>query len=65
LNHDALNDFRPGDEDNEALMDGALTPNVAALAAVEAISLERVAQDGMRVREVRVRRNRRGQATRR
>lgn len=47
VNYHALNDFRAG---NEALMDELLTDNVAALAAVGAISLERVAQDGMRVR---------------
>ena len=47
VNHLALNDFRAG---NEALMDEPLTDNVAALAAVGAIRLEWVAQDGMRVR---------------
>jgi transposase len=47
VNYHALNDFRAG---NEVLMDELLTDNVAALAAVGAISLERVAQDGMRVR---------------
>ncbi|MCB1895894.1 MAG: IS1182 family transposase [Zoogloeaceae bacterium] len=47
VNYHALNDFRSG---NEALMDEVLTGNVAALASVGAISLERVAQDGMRVR---------------
>lgn len=47
VNYHALNDFRAG---NEALMDELLTNNVAALASVGAISLERVAQDGMRVR---------------
>jgi transposase len=47
VNYHAINDFRSG---NEALMDELLTDNVAALAAVGAISLERVAQDGMRVR---------------
>ena len=47
VNYHALNDFRAG---NEKLMDEMLTDNVAALAAVGAISLERVAQDGMRVR---------------
>src|SRR5438128_1588684 len=47
VNYHALNDFRGG---NEALMDELLTDNVAALAAVGAISLQRVAQDGMRVR---------------
>jgi transposase len=47
VNYHALNDFRSG---NEALMDELLTDNIAALAAAGAISLERVAQDGMRVR---------------
>jgi len=47
VNYHALNDFRAG---NEALTDELLTDNVAALAAAGAISLERVAQDGMRVR---------------
>jgi transposase len=47
VNYHALNDFRSS---NEALMDELLTVNVAALAACGAISLERVAQDGMRVR---------------
>lgn len=47
VNYHALNDFRSG---NETLMDQVLTANVAALAAAGAISLERVAQDGMRVR---------------
>lgn len=47
VNDHALNDFRAG---NEALMDELLTDNVAALAAVGAITLQRVAQDGMRVR---------------
>lgn len=47
VNYHALNDFRSG---NEALMDEVLTANVAALAAAGAINLERVAQDGMRVR---------------
>jgi len=47
VNYHALNDFRA---DNEALMDNLLTDNVAALAAAGAISLTRVAQDGMRVR---------------
>lgn len=47
VNYHALNDFRAG---NEKLMDEVLTNNVAALAAVGAIELERVAQDGMRVR---------------
>lgn len=47
VNYHALNDFRSA---NEALMDDLLTSNVAALAAVGAVRLERVAQDGMRVR---------------
>jgi transposase len=47
VNYHALNDFRSG---NDALMDDVLSDNVAALAAVGAITLERVAQDGMRVR---------------
>lgn len=47
VNYHALNDFRSG---NAAFMDEVLTSNVAALAAAGAISLERVAQDGMRVR---------------
>jgi len=47
VNYHALNDFRAA---NESLMDELLTDNVAALAAVGAISLQRVAQDGMRVR---------------
>lgn len=47
VNYHALNDFRSG---HEALMDEVLTANVAALAAAGVISLERVAQDGMRVR---------------
>jgi transposase len=47
VNYHVLNDFR---SDNDLLMDELLTDNVAALAAVGAIRLERVAQDGMRVR---------------
>ena len=47
VNYHALNDFRAG---NDALMDDVLSDNVAALAATGAIILERVAQDGMRVR---------------
>ena len=47
VNYHAINDFRAG---NETLMDELLTDNVASLAAVGAISPERVAQDGMRVR---------------
>ena len=46
VNYRAINDFRTG---NATLMDELLTDNVAALAAVGAISLERVAQDGTRV----------------
>ncbi len=40
VNYHALNDFRAG---NDKLMDELLTDNVAALAAVGAITLERVA----------------------
>ena len=47
VNYHALNDFRSS---NEALMDDLLTTNVAALAAAGAVRLQRVAQDGMRVR---------------
>jgi hypothetical protein len=47
VNYHALNDFRAG---NDTLMDELLTDNVAALAAAGAITVERVAQDGMRVR---------------
>ena len=47
VNYHALNDFRSC---NEELMDELLTDNVTALAAAGAISLERVAQDGMWVR---------------
>jgi len=47
VNYHAINDFRAG---NATLMDELLTDNVAALAAAGVISLERVAQDGMRVR---------------
>ena len=47
VNYHALNDFRA---DNAALTDELLSDNVAALAAAGAISLARVAQDGMRVR---------------
>lgn len=49
VNYHALNDFRSG-AGNDAVMDEVLSNNVAALAAVGAITLERVAQDGMRVR---------------
>jgi len=47
VNYHALNDFRVA---NGEFMDELLSDNVAALAAVGAITLERVAQDGMRVR---------------
>jgi transposase len=47
VNYHAINDFRAG---NAKLMDEVLSNNVAALAAAGAICLERVAQDGMRVR---------------
>lgn len=49
VNYHALNDFRSG-AGNDAVMDEVLSDNVAALAAVGAITLQRVAQDGMRVR---------------
>jgi len=49
VNYHALNDFRSGGG-NDAVLDEVLSDNVAALAAVGAITLERVAQDGMRVR---------------
>lgn len=47
VNYHALNDFRGT---NDALMDEVLSDNVACLAAAGVITLERVAQDGMRVR---------------
>ena len=47
VNYHAVNDFRSG---NAELMDELLSDNVATLAAAGAISLQRVAQDGMRVR---------------
>jgi transposase len=47
VNYHALNDFRTA---HDQVMDELLSANVAALAAVGAIALERVAQDGMRVR---------------
>ncbi len=47
VNYHAPNDSRGA---NDALMDELLSDNVAAPAAVGAITLERVAQDGMRVR---------------
>jgi transposase len=47
VNYHALNDFRTA---NDQVLDELLSDNVAALAAVGAITLERVAQDGMRVR---------------
>jgi len=50
VNYHALNDFRSGGGCNDAVMDEVFSDNVAALAAAGAITLERVAQDGMRVR---------------
>lgn len=50
VNYHALNDFRSGSTGNDKVMDELLSDNVATLAAVGAITLERVAQDGMRVR---------------
>ena len=47
VNYHAVNDFRVA---NGEFMDELLSDNVAALAAIGAITLERVAQDGMRVR---------------
>lgn len=47
VNYHALNDFRCA---HGEFLDELLSDNVAALAAVGAITLERVAQDGMRVR---------------
>jgi transposase len=47
VNYHTLSDFRAG---HEAAFDGLLTDSVAALLAVGAVKLKRVAQDGMRVR---------------
>jgi transposase len=47
VNHHTLSDFRA---EREAELDGLLTDSVAALLAVKAVKLKRVAQDGMRVR---------------
>jgi transposase len=47
VNYHTLSDFRA---DHEAAFDGLLTDSVAALLAVGAVKLKRVAQDGMRVR---------------
>lgn len=47
VNYHTLSDFRA---EQEALFDGLLTDSVAALLAVGAVKLKRVAQDGMRVR---------------
>ena len=47
VNYHTLSDFRA---DHEAELDGLLTDSVAALLAVKAVKLKRVAQDGMRVR---------------
>ncbi len=47
VNHHTLSDFRG---EHEAEFDGLLTDSVAALLAVKAVELKRVAQDGMRVR---------------
>jgi transposase len=47
VNYHTLSDFRAG---HEAAFDGLLTDSVAALLAVGAVRLKRVAQDGMRVR---------------
>lgn len=51
VNYHALNDFRSGgDLDCDKALDDVLSDNVAALAVVGAITLERVAQDDMRMR---------------
>ena len=47
VNYHTLSDFRTA---HEAELDGLLTDSVAALLAVGAVKLKRVAQDGMRVR---------------
>jgi len=47
VNYHTLSDFRA---EQEALFDDVLTDSVAALLAVGAVKLKRVAQDGMRVR---------------
>jgi transposase len=47
VNYHTLSDFRA---EQEALFDEVLTDSVAALLAVGAVKLKRVAQDGMRVR---------------
>ncbi len=47
VNYHTLSDFRA---EHEAVLDGLLTDSVAALLAVGAVKLKRVAQDGMRVR---------------
>ena len=47
VNYHTLADFR---SEQEALFDGLLTESVATLLAAGAVSLKRVAQDGMRVR---------------
>ncbi len=47
VNYHALNDFRA---ENERWFDALLSKNVAALAAIKVITLERVAHDGVRVR---------------
>jgi transposase len=47
VNHHTLSDFRVG---HEAFLDGLLTSSVASLVSAGAVTLLRVAQDGMRVR---------------
>ncbi len=47
VNHHTLSDFRVG---HEAFLDGLLTSSVASLVSTGAVTLLRVAQDGMRVR---------------
>jgi hypothetical protein len=47
VNHHSLSDFRV---DHEAELDQLLTDGVATLVEAKAVTLDRVAQDGMRVR---------------
>lgn len=56
VNYHTLSDFRA---EQEAVFDGLLTDSVAALLAVGAVKLKRVAQDGMRVSSVTAFRQRR------
>lgn len=47
VNHHTLSDFRIG---HGATLDGLLVANVASLLSIRAVTMKRVAQDGMRVR---------------